>query len=91
MPDAADRDVKAEPGPPACAIDPDTECPVCAGRGLRVRMLPVKAHYQCPECRYFDSCCMWGEKTSVARVDLTPRRFVVWLRAGSKALLKQGE
>ena len=27
-------------------------------RGLRVKMLPVKAHYQCPECRYFDSCCM---------------------------------
>lgn len=44
--------------PPACAVDPDTECPVCAARGRRVRMLPVKAHYQCPECRYFDSCCM---------------------------------
>ena len=62
MPDAADPDVKddvkAQPGPPACAIDPDTECPVCAGRGQRVKMLPVKAHYQCPECRYFDSCCM---------------------------------
>jgi hypothetical protein len=43
---------------PACAIDPDTECPVCASRGRRVRMHPVKAHYQCPECRYFDSCCM---------------------------------
>ena len=52
------RDVKAQPAPPACAIDPDTECPVCAGRGQRVKMLPVKAHYQCPECRYFDSCCM---------------------------------
>jgi hypothetical protein len=64
MPDAADRDAhldvaaKAEPAPPACAIDPDTECPVCAARGRRVKMLPVKAHYQCPECRYFDSCCM---------------------------------
>jgi hypothetical protein len=44
--------------PPACAVDPDTECPVCAARGRRVRMQPVKAHYQCPECRYFDSCCM---------------------------------
>jgi hypothetical protein len=44
--------------PPACAIDPDTECPVCAARGQRVRMLPVKAHYQCPQCHYFDSCCM---------------------------------
>ena len=66
MSDAVDRDLKrdvkpdveAQPGPPACAIDPDTECPVCAGRGQRVKMLPVKAHYQCPECRYFDSCCM---------------------------------
>jgi hypothetical protein len=44
--------------PPACAVDPDVECPVCASRGKRVRMHPVKAHYQCPECRYFDSCCM---------------------------------
>ncbi len=43
---------------PACAVDPDIECPVCAARGRRVRMLPVKAHYQCPDCRYFDSCCM---------------------------------
>ena len=49
---------KAEPAPPACAIDPDSECPVCAARGLRVKMHPVKAHYQCPECHYFDSCCM---------------------------------
>ena len=48
----------AAAAPPACAVDPDTECPVCAARGNRVRMLPVKAHYQCPECRYFDSCCM---------------------------------
>jgi hypothetical protein len=48
----------ASAAPPACAIDPDTECPVCAARGRRVRMLPVKAHYQCRECRYFDSCCM---------------------------------
>jgi hypothetical protein len=44
--------------PPACAVDPDVECPVCAARGRRVRMLPVKAHYQCPDCHYFDSCCM---------------------------------
>jgi hypothetical protein len=44
--------------PPACAVDPDIECPVCAARGRRVRMQPVKAHYQCPDCRYFDSCCM---------------------------------
>ncbi len=58
MPDAADRDAQAQPAPPACAVDPDTECPVCAARGRRVKMLPVKAHYQCPECRYFDSCCM---------------------------------
>jgi hypothetical protein len=65
MPDAADRDAStksaqlAQPqAPPACAIDPDTECPACAARGLRVKMHPVKAHYQCPECRYFDSCCM---------------------------------
>jgi transposase-like protein len=43
---------------PACAIDPDVECPVCAARGERVKMHPVKAHYQCPKCRYFDSCCM---------------------------------
>jgi hypothetical protein len=47
-----------QPAPPACAVDPDTECPVCAARGRRVKMHPVKAHYQCPECRYFDSCCM---------------------------------
>jgi hypothetical protein len=62
MPDAADRDASdptgPRPAPPACAIDPDTECPVCAARGVRVKMQPVKAHYQCPECRYFDSCCM---------------------------------
>jgi transposase-like protein len=63
MPDAADRDASTDPAaarsaPPACAIDPDTECPVCAARGVRVKMQPVKAHYQCPECRYFDSCCM---------------------------------
>ena len=44
--------------PPACAVDPDIECPVCAARGRRVRMHPVKAHYQCPDCHYFDSCCM---------------------------------
>jgi len=44
--------------PPACAVDQDVECPVCASAGQRVRMLPIKAHYQCPRCRYFDSCCM---------------------------------
>jgi len=58
----AGRATDGSPGevaaPPACAVDPDTECPVCAARGRRVRMLPIKAHYQCPECRYFDSCCM---------------------------------
>ena len=43
---------------PACAVDPDVDCPVCAARGRRVRMHPVKAHYQCPDCHYFDSCCM---------------------------------
>jgi hypothetical protein len=48
----------ASAGPPACAVDPDVDCPVCAARGRRVRMLPVKAHYQCPDCHYFDSCCM---------------------------------
>jgi len=47
-----------EAAPPACAVDPDVDCPVCAARGRRVRMLPVKAHYQCPDCHYFDSCCM---------------------------------
>jgi len=49
---------EAVTAPPACAVDPDTECPVCAARGERVRMQPVKAHYQCPQCHYFDSCCM---------------------------------
>jgi hypothetical protein len=44
--------------PKACAVDPDVDCPVCAARGRRVRMQPIKAHYQCPECHYFDSCCM---------------------------------
>jgi hypothetical protein len=56
----------AAAGPPAapagglraCAVDPDVDCPVCAARGERVQMLPIKAHYQCPRCRYFDSCCM---------------------------------
>jgi len=57
-PAAQGREGGVSAAPPACAIDPDTECPVCAARGRRVRMLPVKAHYQCPECRYFDSCCM---------------------------------
>jgi len=54
---AADAAAEAA-SPPACAVDPDLECPVCAARGTRVRMHPVKAHYQCPECHYFDSCCM---------------------------------
>jgi hypothetical protein len=65
MPDAADRastdptqPIRTGTAPPACAIDPDTECPVCAARGVRIKMQPVKAHYQCPACRYFDSCCM---------------------------------
>jgi hypothetical protein len=49
---------KVDNVPPACAVDPDTECAVCAARGIRVKMQPVKAHYQCPDCRYFDSCCM---------------------------------
>jgi hypothetical protein len=40
------------------ACHPDLVCPVCSARGKSVRMLPIKAHYQCPECRYFDSCCM---------------------------------
>jgi len=51
-------DAQRAAAPPACAVDPDVECPVCAARGRRVRMLPVKAHYQCPDCHYFDSCCM---------------------------------
>jgi hypothetical protein len=54
----AERESSTGDVPPACAVDPDTECPVCAARGQRVRMLPVKAHYQCPQCHYFDSCCM---------------------------------
>lgn len=49
---------EAQAAPPACAVDPDIDCPACAVRGRRVRMHPVKAHYQCPECHYFDSCCM---------------------------------
>ena len=40
------------------ACHPDLVCPVCSARGKTVRMQPVKAHYQCPDCRYFDSCCM---------------------------------
>jgi len=54
----APRPTSSVDAPPVCAIDPDTECPVCAAKGQRVKMLPIKAHYQCPECRYFDSCCM---------------------------------
>lgn len=42
----------------ASACHPDVVCPVCVARGKSVRMVPVKAHYQCPDCRYFDSCCM---------------------------------
>jgi hypothetical protein len=42
----------------AATCHPDVACPVCTGRGKTIRMLPVKAHYQCPECHYFDSCCM---------------------------------
>jgi hypothetical protein len=42
----------------ASACHPDVVCPVCVAKGKAVRMVPVKAHYQCPECRYFDSCCM---------------------------------
>jgi hypothetical protein len=40
------------------ACHPDLVCPVCTARGKTVRMHPVKAHYQCPDCHYFDSCCM---------------------------------
>jgi hypothetical protein len=40
------------------ACHPDLVCPVCSARGKTVRMQPIKAHYQCPDCRYFDSCCM---------------------------------
>jgi hypothetical protein len=42
----------------AAACHPDVVCPVCTARGKSIQMVPVKAHYQCPECRYFDSCCM---------------------------------
>ncbi|HEY5089087.1 MAG TPA: hypothetical protein VIK30_03915 [Polyangia bacterium] len=42
----------------AASCHPDVACPVCAGMGKTIRMVPVKAHYQCPECHYFDSCCM---------------------------------
>jgi hypothetical protein len=49
---------RADAAPPACAVDPDVDCPACAAAGVRVRMQPIKAHYQCPRCRYFDSCCM---------------------------------
>jgi len=67
MDDDSQRSPGSQPAPPdearrsppaACAVDPDIDCPVCAARGRRVRMLPVKAHYQCPDCHYFDSCCM---------------------------------
>jgi hypothetical protein len=57
-PDDQPRDRAQAAVPPTCAVDPDVHCPVCASRGQRVRMHPIKAHYQCPECRYFDSCCM---------------------------------
>ncbi len=42
----------------AASCHPDVVCPVCTARGRSVEMVPVKSHYQCPECRYFDSCCM---------------------------------
>jgi hypothetical protein len=42
----------------AATCHPDVVCPVCTAKGKSIRMVPVKAHYQCPECRYFDSCCM---------------------------------
>jgi hypothetical protein len=42
----------------AATCHPDVACPVCASRGKAIRMVPVKAHYECPECRYHDSCCM---------------------------------
>jgi transposase-like protein len=42
----------------AATCHPDVVCPVCTAKGKTVRMQPIKAHYQCPECRYFDSCCM---------------------------------
>ena len=65
-----DRDSDASPSVPAssdargaapasvAACHPDLVCPVCTARGKTVRMVPIKAHYQCPDCRYFDSCCM---------------------------------
>jgi hypothetical protein len=58
------RDLPAVPSRPGAApanaatCHPDVVCPVCTAKGKSIRMVPVKAHYQCPECRYFDSCCM---------------------------------
>ncbi len=54
----SDREPDTVSSEDAGACHPDVMCPVCAARGKLVRMLPVKAHVQCPECRYFDSCCM---------------------------------
>ena len=34
-------------------LDADTEyCPMCGAP-----MMPMHAHYYCPVCSYFDSCC----------------------------------
>lgn len=57
----SDRDPETaspKPAADASSCHPDVMCPVCAARGKFVRMQPIKAHVQCPECRYFDSCCM---------------------------------
>jgi hypothetical protein len=56
MPDD-DRD---EAAAPACRPpDLSTVCTPChEGRGKVVKMIPVHAHYQCPECGWRDSCCM---------------------------------
>jgi transposase-like protein len=53
----ASSDVRAAPATVA-TCHPDLVCPVCTARGKTVRMMPIKAHYQCPDCSYFDSCCM---------------------------------
>jgi hypothetical protein len=51
----------AELGAEATACPPDlsTVCTPChQGKDRRVQMIPVHAHYQCPECGWRDSCCM---------------------------------
>jgi hypothetical protein len=63
MSDPRATETSSDTNPPAPSngagtCHPDVTCPVCSDRGKTVRMLPVKAHYQCPECRYHDSCCM---------------------------------